>query len=80
MQNNVFIKNMAKLSQNISAVPPPHPKQQSTTVYFKFEQVTPQNIGDWVIMKIMMMMVVVVVMIVMKTMLLVLKIDDQRSI
>ena len=34
---------MAKLSQNISAVPPPHPKQQSTTVYFKFEQVTPPN-------------------------------------
>ena len=26
-------------------MPPPHPKQQSTTVFFKFEQVTPQAIN-----------------------------------
>ena len=43
--DNLKTKN-GKLIRRFSAVPPPHPKQQSTTVFFKFEQVTPQTI-DW---------------------------------
>ena len=58
----VFNENW-KMIRKISALPPPHPKQQSTAVFFKFKQVTHPR--DWVIMKMMVTMVMIDVMMVM---------------
>ena len=69
----MFYKKRGKIVTKISAVPPPRPKQQSTTVFFKFEQVTSQLIGWRLSDHENRGDDVVVVVIVMKTMLLVLK-------